>query len=123
MPQGRKLPPVILSEAEREVLQGWVRRSTTAQALAMRARIVLECAQARLNMDVADRQSVARPTVGRWRRLFCAHRQEAQVQRLSEPPPPRGRPAAVDHAPQTGSEALHVDEDRERDPRVDRSAM
>jgi hypothetical protein len=38
---GPKLAPVVLSADERDTLERWVRRPTTAQALAMRARIVL----------------------------------------------------------------------------------
>jgi hypothetical protein len=35
--------PLELSGEERQVLEGWTRRRTTAQALALRSRIVLEC--------------------------------------------------------------------------------
>ena len=34
----------MLSEAERRVLENWARRRKTAQGLALRARIVLACA-------------------------------------------------------------------------------
>jgi hypothetical protein len=37
--------PITLSEAERNQLQGWARRRKTGQALAIRARIVLACAE------------------------------------------------------------------------------
>jgi hypothetical protein len=36
-----KLVPLVLSGEERQVLEGWVRRRKTLQALALRARIVL----------------------------------------------------------------------------------
>jgi hypothetical protein len=39
-----KLEPVVLSDEERQVLEGWARRRKTAQALALRSRIVLACA-------------------------------------------------------------------------------
>ncbi len=39
-----KLEPLVLADEERRVLQGWARRRKTAQALALRARIVLTCA-------------------------------------------------------------------------------
>lgn len=93
MPQGRKLPPVILADAEREVLTSWVRRSTTAQALALRARIVLECAEGRLNMEVADRLGVARMTVGKWRRRFLERRCDGLLDE-----PRSGRPRSVTDA-------------------------
>ncbi|WP_371916998.1 transposase [Streptomyces sp. IMTB 2501] len=45
---GRRKPELVLSEAERAELTRWARRAKTAQFLALRARIVLRCA------DVAD---------------------------------------------------------------------
>ena len=39
-----KLEPVVLTDEERQVLEGWARRRKTAQALALRSRIVLACA-------------------------------------------------------------------------------
>jgi hypothetical protein len=37
-----RLEPLVLSEAERRTLSNWARRRSTAQGLALRARIVLE---------------------------------------------------------------------------------
>ena len=37
MPRGRAKPPLVLTEEERETLERWARRPTTAQALAQRA--------------------------------------------------------------------------------------
>jgi hypothetical protein len=39
-----KLEPVVLTDDERQVLEGWAGRRKTAQALALRSRIVLACA-------------------------------------------------------------------------------
>ena len=39
-----KLEPAVLSAEERQVLEGWARRRKTSQALALRSRIVLACA-------------------------------------------------------------------------------
>jgi uncharacterized protein YfaT (DUF1175 family) len=44
MRRGRRLPELELSEEQRTILQGWTRRRKTAQALAMRARIILRAA-------------------------------------------------------------------------------
>ena len=44
---GRPVPTLTLTDEEREMLEGWTRRPKTAQALALRARIVLECAKGR----------------------------------------------------------------------------
>src|SRR5216110_2348469 len=91
MAQGHGLAPVVLSDAEKAALHSWARRATTAQALALRARIVLECAEGRLNIEVADRLQVARPTVGKWRLRFLEHRLDGL---LDEPRP--GRPRRID---------------------------
>ncbi len=64
---GRPIPPLELSAEEREALERWVRRPTSAQALALRARIVLNCAEGRTNTAVAAELGLAKPTVGKWR--------------------------------------------------------
>jgi len=50
------------------------RTRKTAQALALRARIVLHCPVGLTNIEVATRLGVARPTVGKWRQRFVSHR-------------------------------------------------
>jgi len=40
-----RLEPLVLPEGERRTLENWVKRRSTAQGLALRARIVLACAQ------------------------------------------------------------------------------
>ena len=70
MGQGRVLEPLTLTDPQREVLVGWTRRRKTAQALALRARIILRCASGVSNLDVADALGVSRLTVGKWRRRF-----------------------------------------------------
>ncbi|MFD5784653.1 IS630 family transposase [Streptomyces sp. NPDC126933] len=67
---GPKIPPLSLSDAHRAVLEGWVRRRTTAQALAQRSRIVLECADGHSIMEVSRRLRIAPDTVRTWRRRF-----------------------------------------------------
>jgi transposase len=64
--------PVILSPADRATLEGWTRRRKTAQSLALRARIVLACAEpGATNSRVAGALGVSRPTVATWRRRFA----------------------------------------------------
>jgi hypothetical protein len=53
-----------LGVEERATLEGWARRPKTAQALAQRARIVLECASGSPNTAVADKLGVTYQTVG-----------------------------------------------------------
>jgi DNA-binding CsgD family transcriptional regulator len=56
------------SEDQRQDLQRWLRRSKTSQALALRARIVLEAAEGRSDTEVAGQLGTTRATVGKWRR-------------------------------------------------------
>ncbi|WP_345353428.1 helix-turn-helix domain-containing protein, partial [Rhodococcus olei] len=82
--RGPKLAVLELTESEREVLQGWVRRSKTAQALATRARIVLACADGLSNSEVSRQLRVSLPTVGKWRKRFVEYRLDG----LSDEPRP-----------------------------------
>lgn len=84
------LPPVVLSDAERETLHGWLRRRSTAQALALRARMVLECAAGKSNTEVCHTLHVDRNTVGKWRGRFLRKRVDGL---LDEPRP--GAPRTV----------------------------
>jgi hypothetical protein len=47
MRTGRPLTPISVTNDQRATLQSWTRRSKTAQALALRARIILACAGSR----------------------------------------------------------------------------
>jgi transposase len=69
-----RLEPLVLSEPERRTLQNWARRRKTAQGLALRARIVLACAEGRPNIAVAAQLRVSRTTVRKWRSRFLARR-------------------------------------------------
>jgi transposase len=82
--------PLELSEEERQVLAGWTRRRTTAQALAVRSRIVLECAKGRSNTEVAASLAVSRETVRKWRSRFVRDR----VEGLTDEPRP-GAPRKI----------------------------
>jgi transposase len=70
------LSPLELSEAERSELRSLASRRSTAQALALRARIVLACAEGGQNKTVAAQLQLDRQTVGKWRRRFVEHRLE-----------------------------------------------
>ena len=69
-----RLAPLVLSEDERRTLENWVRRRSTAQGLALRARIVLACARGGSNVAVAARLGVNYKTVSRWRARFLRDR-------------------------------------------------
>ena len=88
-----RLKPLVLSEDERRALENWVKRRSTAQGLALRARIVLACAEGRSNLAVAARLGVARNTVNKWRARFLAGRLDG----LHDEPRP-GVPRTITHA-------------------------
>lgn len=74
MRRGRRLSRLILSPYERQRLEEWSRRPKTAQALALRARIILRCAKGMSNTAVAKELKVIPHTVGKWRRRFLERR-------------------------------------------------
>src|SRR2546421_9854898 len=69
-----RLEPLVLAGAERRTLENWAKRRKTAQGLALRARIVLACADGAPNIAVAARLGVSRTTVTKWRARFLARR-------------------------------------------------
>ena len=88
-----RLEPLVLSEAERRTLSNWAKRRKTAQGLAMRARIVLACADGGPNIAVAARLGINRGTVTRWRARFLRGRLDG----LSDEPRP-GVPRTITDA-------------------------
>jgi transposase len=81
---------LVLSDEESQMLRGWARRRKTAQALALRSRIVLRCAEGGSNTEVAAELGIQRGTVAKWRSRFVADRLEGL---LDEPRP--GRPRMI----------------------------
>ncbi|HEX2273337.1 MAG TPA: IS630 family transposase, partial [Acidimicrobiales bacterium] len=53
--RGRPTAEINLSDEDREILERWARRPKSAQALALRCRIVLAAADGELNRDIAAR--------------------------------------------------------------------
>ena len=74
--RGPKLPELVLTDEERTTLERWARRARSSQALALRCRIVLACAEGLSNAEVVKRLGVSRPTVTKWRSRFVARRLE-----------------------------------------------
>src|ERR687897_3637851 len=75
MPKG-KATPLTLTPEERAELEKLVRRRKTAQDLALRAKVVLRCAEGATNQRVAGEAGVCAHTVGKWRERFAKDRLE-----------------------------------------------
>jgi transposase len=88
---GRPPTEPTLTSEEQATLSGWTRRPMTAQAHALRARVILGAAEARSNKDVAAALAITELTVGKWRRRFLARRLDGL---LDVPCPGAPRPGA-----------------------------
>jgi transposase len=74
MRMGRPMSKLELSLDERSELERLTRRSKTSQSIALRARIVLACADSISNGTVAMQLGITRYTVGKWRQRFVEKR-------------------------------------------------
>jgi transposase len=90
---GRPKAELCLTDEEREVLTRWVKRPKTSQHLALRARIVLACAEGATNVAVAKQLGVVLQTVSKWRVRFVRKRLDGL---LDEPRP--GAPRTITDA-------------------------
>ena len=82
--------PIELTDDERLQLEAWERRRSSAQALALRSRIVLAAADGPNNTEIACRLGIAVSSVRKWRNRFAEHRLDGLV---DEPRP--GRPRTI----------------------------
>jgi transposase len=73
MRRGRRLPELKLGAEQIATLQGWTRRRKTAQALSMRARIVLRASEGLTATAIAGELHVCIQTVSKWWRRFEEH--------------------------------------------------
>jgi transposase len=88
--RGRPKAELMVTAQERATLERWARRGKSAQALALRSRIVLACADGTANKDVAARLGVTPQMVGKWRARFVA----AGLDGLADEPRP-GQPRKI----------------------------
>ena len=86
-----------LTADERARLESWARRRSSAQALALRSRIVLLAAEGLKNTEIAERLGIDHATARKWRSRFAERRLEGV---LDEPRP--GRPRTITAASRLG---------------------
>src|SRR5215471_12406866 len=131
MRTGRPVAKIELSAEVAGILEGYTQRRKTAQALALRARIVLGCAAGLSNKAVAAHERVTPQTVGKWRRRFVERGldglldepsggapQNRRWQGRKRHPPDIGEPTAGSHAlehAQHGPTLWHLDVERRAD--------
>jgi DNA-binding CsgD family transcriptional regulator len=82
MRTGRPKKPLKIDDADHDKLQTIARRPKSAQAMAMRARIVLSCGQGMSNSEIARKLHITGATVGKWRERF---RKDGMNSLLDEP--------------------------------------
>lgn len=75
---------VVLTEQEREMLERYERGRTVGQALAQRARIVLQCSKGQLHGKIAVDLGVTAQMVGKWRKRFL----KSRIEGLADAPRP-----------------------------------
>src|SRR5215208_824831 len=88
--RGRPKAPLVLTEEERQTLERWARRAKSSQALALRCKIVLACAEGATNKAAAEQLGIWPQTVTKWRGRFVRQRLEG----LADEPRP-GRPRTI----------------------------
>jgi transposase len=93
MGAGRPKAELVLNDSEREQLQVWARRPKTAQALALRSRIILACSGGAENKVVAAQLAIAKQTVCKWRGRFLQLRLDGLLDA-----PRSGAPHTIDDA-------------------------
>lgn len=84
---GLTAPQIKLTKIEAAELQSLARRRKTAQAVALRARIILRATEGLTNIEIAEDLGTTRETVGKWRSRFARD----GMQGLLDAPRP-GRP-------------------------------
>src|SRR5215217_6153963 len=88
--RGRPKAPLVLTEQERQTLERWARRAKTSQALALRCKIVLACAEGSTNKAVAEQLGIWPQTVTKWpgrpRTITDIQVEQVITKTLEEPP-------------------------------------
>jgi hypothetical protein len=71
MRTGRPIAPLSVTVEQRSTLENWVRRPKTAQALALRAKIILACAEGKPSGVVAHQVRVRQQTLPQAAAALC----------------------------------------------------
>ncbi len=85
---GRPKAGLLLSDEERDQLRRWASRPRSAQALALRSKIILACAEGWSNLEVAAKLQVRKQTVAKWRGRFVERRLDGLVDETRPGRPP-----------------------------------
>src|SRR6266568_1568989 len=89
---GRPKAELTLSDDERATLQRWARRAQSSQALALRANIILTCANGHDNKETAALLRCHQVTAGKWRKRFT----DMRLDGLADEPRPGRVPTITD---------------------------
>ena len=105
--RGPKPPAIALSDAERQAFDALIRRRTTPQQLALRARIILAAADGANNGQIARQLAVSVNMVRRWRERWLVLQPVAVedlpiAERLTDVPRP-GKPVRI-----TAEQVCHI---------------
>ena len=104
--RGRPAAEITLTGIERRQLESWARRHSSAQALAMRCKIVLACADPELTgRQIADRVGCNPATVSKWRKRFAIDRVDGLI---DEPRPGAQRTISDDVVEQVVIDTLET---------------
>jgi transposase len=118
MQKGPKPAELTLSEAERKELEELVRRHSTPQQIAKRARIVLAAAEGKRNAEIARELQISLDTArtwrGRWIGLQAVPLNELSTRERFEDIPRPGRPSEITAEQTCQIVALACEQPKER---------
>lgn len=97
--RGPKPPAITLTEVERQELQRLIKRHTTPQQIALRARLILAAADGLNNAQVAHQEAVSVDTARHWRTRWLESRsvalRELSVKERLADAPRSGKPPTI----------------------------
>jgi putative transposase len=97
MTRGRPKTELVLSDEERAQLESFARSRSLPASLSMRARIVLASADGEANSSIAERLTLHKATVGKWRASFVERRIAGLYDDVRPGPPRSIRDEQVAH--------------------------